>query len=252
MRPIRTLALILLVTPALQAFTFSLPSGFDLHFGEVNFPVDGGLAQAPAEPEATDEPAAELDADGVTELIQAYYEGIDDFVADFEQNYTSAALGETSTSTGRVHVKLPGMMRWDYVTPTQRFFISDGSDLWIYEPDPGQYYTQSLADSELPTALSFLMGEGDLARDFEIELVEVGDDTATLELTPRESEGQYQRLRFVVSTDDGAVRETTIYDPVGNTNHFVFTDREENVGYEDTDFAFAPPQGAVQIQSPNL
>lgn len=246
MRPIRTLALIVVISPALQAFTFSLPSGFDLPLDVA--PILDRIAQADPIP---DEATTGATVDGVVDRMQSYYDGLEDFVADFEQVYTSAALGESSTSTGRVHVKLPGMMRWDYATPTQRFFISDGQNLWIYEPDPGQYYTQSLADSDLPTALSFLMGNGDLRTAFAIELLDAGDETATLELTPLESEGQYERLRFVVSLEDGAVMETTIFDPVGNTNHFTFSDRSENVGYEASDFAFSPPDGAVEIQSPN-
>lgn len=246
MRSMPTVLSLFVLAPALQAFTFSLPYGFDLPIHSVEWP-----AAVEWSAQADDGTSSALDVDAVVTTMQSYYEGLDDFVATFEQRYTSGALGETSVSTGRVHVMLPGRMRWDYASPSQRFFISDGEDLWIYEPDPGQYYTQSLADSELPTALSFLMGQGDLARDFEIELVATSDDAATLELVPREDEGQYQKLRFVVSTDSGAVLETTIYDPVGNTNHFAFTDRAENVGYEAADFTFSPPAGAVRIEAPN-
>lgn len=183
--------------------------------------------------------------------MQQAYEGIRDFRADFTQEYTNQSLGDTDTSSGVVHFMRPGRMRWDYVQPTLRLFISDGSDLWIYEPTEAQYYTQSLADSDLPTALRFLMGDGDLARDFDVTLdASSTADRVVLILVPKESEGQYTRLRFVVDATTWFVTETTIYDPVGNTNRLRFQDRAFNVGYEAEDFTFSPPAGTTRIATP--
>jgi len=194
---------------------------------------------------------AEITLDEIVARVQASYDRVDDFVADFTQEYTNVALGDTDTSTGRVHFLKPGMMRWDYVSPMFRIFVSDGSALWIYEPEEGLYYTQPLADSDLPSALRFLMGDGRIEEDFEISRVDDRAGRLVLELVPVEDEGQYTKLRFVVDPETWSVTETTIYDPLGNTNRIRFSNREENVGYEAADFRFVPPEGATRVADPD-
>lgn len=203
------------------------------------------LAQAEAP-----EPAADGRVDEVVERIQQVYDNVQDFSADFTQEYTSVSLGETRTSEGHVYFKKPGMMRWDYRTPTERYLISDGANLWVYEPEFGQYYQQSLRDSQLPSALRFLMGEGELSEDFAVTLQEEQDDAILLELVPHQPTGQYARLQFVVSPASWQVVETTVFDSLGNTNRLVFSSVEQNAGLPDSGFNFTPPQGAVRIEAP--
>jgi outer membrane lipoprotein carrier protein len=186
--------------------------------------------------------------------MQAAYDAVDDFGADFRQEFTNQTLGDTTVSVGEMFFCKPGLMRWDYVNPL-RLFVIDGQALWIYEPggddgSSGQYYTQELDDSDLPTALRFLMGQGDFTDDFDIELVSSTDEAHTLDLVPRRDEGQYRKLRFVIDAATWRVNETIIYDPVGNTNHFTFTNREENLGLSAADFVFVPPAGARRIEEP--
>lgn len=195
-------------------------------------------------------PNAEMTTAQIVERVQAVYDEVSDFRASFQQEYSNAALGETDTSSGIMHFLKPGHMRWDYSSPVARYFIIDGTSLWIYEPTEAQYYTQPLADSDLPTALRFLMGRGEFAADFDIATIENTATRIVLELVPREDEGEYRKLRFVVNPDTFRIDETTIYDPLGNTNRFVFSEREENVGYVPGDFSFTPPEGASRIESP--
>lgn len=192
----------------------------------------------------------ELTTAQIVERVQAVYDEVSDFRASFRQEYANAALGETDSSSGVMHFLKPGHMRWDYSAPVARYFIIDGTSLWIYEPTEAQYYTQPLADSELPTALRFLMGRGEFAEEFDITTLENTSGRIVLELVPRQDEGEYRKLRFVVNPQTFRIDETTIYDPLGNTNRFVFTERVENVGYVPGDFAFTPPPGASQIEAP--
>lgn len=193
---------------------------------------------------------AELTAEEIVSRVQATYDDMTTYRASFEQRYTNEALGDTDVSTGNVFFLKPGMMRWDYATPTVRHFISDGSDLWIYEPAEAQYFTQPLDDSELPTALRFLMGTGQLADDFDITVSSQTDERIELRLLPREDEGQYDELQFIVDPSDWSVTEVVIFDPIGNTNHLVFTDAVTGEAYTPADFAFTPPAGTRQVEDP--
>ncbi len=196
----------------------------------------------------------EPDVATIVANMQAAYDSVNDFGADFRQEFTNQTLGDTTVSTGEMFFCKPGLMRWDYLNPL-RVFVIDGSALWIYEPGgddgaEGQYYTQDLDDSDLPTALRFLMGQGDFEEAFEISLINSTPDSYTLDLVPRQDEGEYRKLRFVIDAATWRVNETIIYDPVGNTNHFSFTNREENLGLSAADFVFVPPAGARRIEEP--
>ena len=102
----------------------------------------------------------------------------------------------------------------------------------------------------MPTALRFLLGRVEYAEEFDITTLENTSGRIVLELVPRQDEGEYRKLRFVVNPQTFRIDETTIYDPLGNTNRFVFSERVENVGYVPGDFAFTPPPGASHIEAP--
>lgn len=200
---------------------------------------------------AADQPAERLEFEELLGQVQNHYEAVGDYVADFTQVYQSAALGDERSSRGQVFFKKPGQMRWDYASPQERYLISDGQTLWVYEPAFGQYYQESLQNSQLPVALRFLMGEGKLSDDFVVDPgAPAPDGEAWLALTPRRSEGQLRELHLRVSRDTGAVLEVVIYDPLGNINRITFESTRENVSLPVSGFTFEPPEGATRVEGP--
>lgn len=233
--------------PALQSLfavrSASVPVGTD---------AESAPSRSAGPPEAVADAAdAAPDAARVTAEIQRTYEALEDFRADFVQEYENPVLGDTRRSEGRVFFSKPGKMRWDYRTPTERFLISDGRTLWVYEPEFAQYYTQSLADSQLPLALRFLMGEGQLEEAFEISLREVREDgRISLRLVPRRSEGQLRELHFLVDPEHWEVVETTVIDPLGHINRITFRNVRRNTGLPASGFRFEPPEGTHRVSAP--
>ncbi|MGB0647376.1 MAG: outer membrane lipoprotein carrier protein LolA, partial [Bradymonadia bacterium] len=94
--------------------------------------------------------------------LQHLYKTARSITAHFSQNYTYAVYKRTQKSSGRLFLKKPGLMRWDYRKPETKVFVSNGDDLWVYEPNKNQAHRKSLRESEIPIAISFLMGEGNL------------------------------------------------------------------------------------------
>ena len=84
-------------------------------------------------------------------------------------------------------------MRWDYAEPTPKVFVADGKTLWVYEPTENQVFKRDLKSAQLPVALAFMSGEGELTKSFEARLKSVSDDVLTLELLPQDN-GDYEML----------------------------------------------------------
>src|SRR3989304_3722646 len=78
------------------------------------------------------------DLDAIISKVQKTYEGIQNIQADFVQLTTSSATKETQKADGLVYFKKPGMMKWEYKSPTKDIIVSDGRTIWAYQQDIGQ------------------------------------------------------------------------------------------------------------------
>jgi outer membrane lipoprotein carrier protein len=199
--------------------------------------------------------AVALTADEVVKSLQKFYDDAKDFSADFKQVYTYKAYGRTQKSKGKVFFKKAGKMRWNYSKPTQKYFITDGSDFWAYEPEEKQAYKVPLEESQVPVVLTFLSGKGKLSDEFTAKLL-TGDPRATtpadyvLELTPKKSETDYKKVVMIVDSSAFSLKEVFVYDPVDNENRLTFTNLAVNKGISDSQFTFTPPADVKIINPP--
>ena len=68
------------------------------------------------------------------------------FFAKFFQESTIKAMEITDFASGKVYVRHPGKMRWEYEKPDRQIIITDGFKLWIYRPEDNQVMTGSAPD----------------------------------------------------------------------------------------------------------
>ena len=92
----------------------------------------GGLA-LPDQSMATDETII----DTIIAGVEARY-NVTGFTAEFDQESILKAMAVTDTASGRVMVRQPGKMRWEYLVPDPQTIITDGNDLWVYRPEENQ------------------------------------------------------------------------------------------------------------------
>ena len=214
----------------------------------------GGVSVTMTSTMATAQEATE-GADDVARKMQSFYDKTADFQASFKQVYTDQAAGESKTSIGKVYIKKPGMMRWDYYQVGEdkkpalhKSMIADGKAFWIYELEFQQVFKECLSNSKLPTSVSFLMGEGDLLESFDATLTDGSTDKRpVLKLVPKKPTSKYKELRFVLDGGTYQVLKTTIYDPYGNTNEIVFSKVKFNGNLDAKKFQFTPPKSARQL-----
>lgn len=212
-------------------------------------PPARAAVQSPAAPAGPATPAKRLAADEVVARVQAFYVDTQRLTALFRQTYTNTTFGKKSVSDGKLWIKKPGKMRWDYrgaQRKVNKSFISDGNMLWAVEHDNKQVFKKSLEDDMLPVAVTFLYGKGDLARDFRSALDTSGKygkkTDYVLELTPRTPSAQYKNLYLVVDPGNFRVKESIVIEASGNTNHFRFFSPDTKATVQDTWFVFNEKQ----------
>jgi outer membrane lipoprotein carrier protein len=182
----------------------------------------------------------------IAAALQAKYDQIRDFSADFTQQYESGVLKRKLTERGKVHVKKPGKMRWDYAEPEKKVFVSDGSQIYLWVPADNQVTRSPVPkQDEATTAVLFLVGKGNLTRDFTVTFVpDAPAGTYGLRLEPKLPERDYDWLQLVIDQQSLQIRSLTAADRQGGQSTFTFSNIKENIGVPDSTFAFKIPRGA--------
>jgi outer membrane lipoprotein carrier protein len=206
------------------------------------------------------EPAGAACAAAVAARVQAHYEQIQDLRARFSQTTQSVTLGSSSMpsleATGEVIFAKPGRMRWSYETPERSLVVTHAETLWIYDPEAREAQRMTVTGAFLSgAAIQFLLGQGDLEREFEVSSPDCAEATGSapgsssqvgLELLPREP-AHYEKLSLRVDPVSGRVHETTVVDLFGNRTRVELRDVEVDFHPKAGSFHFDPPEGVRVI-----
>jgi outer membrane lipoprotein carrier protein len=207
-------------------------------------------SRSPILAQAADQEPAELAG-----ALQRKYDGIKDFSADFTHTYEGGVLRKRITERGRLVVKKPGKMRWDYSAPEPKQFVSDGVKMYSYIPQDKQVIVASVPpQNDAATPALFLAGKGSVTRDFTAALVDTPADmpagSRALKLVPKVRQAEYDSLVLVVDPSTLAIRGLVTSDTQGGKSSFIFTNLQENTGVADKAFAFKIPRGVDVITAP--
>jgi len=203
-------------------------------------------------------PCRALPTRDVVRRVQERYEKIWSLTADFAQESTNKMLGQTqiTKARGKVYLQKPGLMRWEYTVPSKSQWVSDGETLWFYQPEENQVVVARLEAEKSRLFLVFLVGEGDLTRDFDIQRWdEEADETEQgfrIELTPRQPHAIMNRLILIVDPKTWYVCGTEIYDAYDNLTWTSFKRIRVNRELSPDLFTFRIPPGTEVIENPGL
>lgn len=187
-------------------------------------------------------------ATDLAQSLQKKYATIHDFSADFVHTYQGGVLKKQLTEKGRLSIKKPGKMRWDYTSPEVKQFVSDGIKVYSYIPADKQVLVGTVPpDDTAGSPALFLAGKGDLIRDFTASNGEVPAGTTpgtrALKLVPRKPQQDYDWLVLLIDPVSLSLRGMVTVDGQGGRSVFTFSGLKENVGLQDKDFEFRMPRG---------
>ena len=198
--------------------------------------------------------AAPPTASELAATLQRKYDGVKDFAADFVHAYEGGVLRKQITERGKLQVKKPGKMRWEYTAPEEKLFVSDGVKMYSYIKQDKQVIVSDVpAADQATTPTLFLAGKGSLTRDFTPSLVDApaGSPPGSqgLKLVPKTRQREYDWLTLVVDPVSLAIRGLVTVDAQGGTSRFSFTNLKENVGMADKAFEFKMPRGVDVVHA---
>jgi outer membrane lipoprotein carrier protein len=188
-------------------------------------------------------PGGELSNERAQEVlskVQQRYSGIDSLHGDFRQDSYVAALDEREASSGEMWFGKPGKMRWVYSKPRPQVVVINQSTLWLYQPENRQVVIDEIGNvllSSLP--VSFMMGLGNLSRDFDLTGACQGPDGVVLRLVPHKStkkdgsEDALEGFDLLVDTTQFLPKGAKISSLGGNVTSIVFSNLSTKVPTAD-------------------
>ncbi len=192
-------------------------------------------------------------AEELQQALQGRYESMLDLTADFTQTYEGGVLRSRLVESGRVQLKIPGKMRWDYQEPEHKLMVSDGEQMFMYFPDDEQVMVFAVPSVDQGTTPALILaGIGNFVNDFTAAIDTVQDvppDSYVLRLTPTRAEADFEFLTVVLDARSLTITRLMAYDLQGGTSTFFFSNLQENLYLPDTPFTFEIPRGTEIIST---
>jgi outer membrane lipoprotein carrier protein len=188
-------------------------------------------------------------AEPIVDALQRSYDATVDFVADFRQETDVKTLGRSLKASGKVSFKRPGKMLWTYETPKGQFVLADGKHLYFYQPEQNQVIKSPLKNAfrgDIP--LSFLLGLGNLKKDFNTTLKSSDESQNVLRLEPKGEAGGQNEILIGTSKATSDILWVSVRDAASNLTTLRFSAMRKGVGIKDSLFQVQIPNGADIVE----
>ena len=195
----------------------------------------------------------------VVRQLQARYEKTKDLQADFTQKTVIEGFERSIVSSGKVYIKKPGRLRWNYLDPSVEDIYVNRDDVKVYVPEHKQVLVGKLTQMAASKApLELLLGAAKLEESFDIEPTPgkgrgVGG-IRLLTLLPKSREGEagrsVQRIVLEVFPKTYFIRTLSLHEVSGNVSNFEFSALQPNMGLGDALFDLKLPPGVEVVKAP--
>ena len=190
------------------------------------------------------------DVHAIANAVDERYNHLRSLQAEFTEIYRGA--GMERTESGTLWLKKPGKMRWEYRSPRDKLFLSDGKDAWFYVPGERQVRRTAVKKlDDLRSPLAFLLGKTKLEK--ELQGLSLAPDVAPLATGDVVVRGVPKSLAERVSqvlleiTPEHWISRISIEEVDGSFTEYRFSSQREDVAVPDQRFQFAVPDGVEVI-----
>jgi outer membrane lipoprotein carrier protein len=196
------------------------------------------------------------DVHSIAQAVDDHYNHLRTLQAEFAEVYRGSGMERTESGIlwlAKGGLKKPGKMRWEYRSPREKLFVSDGKDAWFFVP--GDRQARKTAASKLEdvrSPLAFLLGKSKLEK--ELQGLSLAPDVAPLTAGDRVVRGVPQALADRVSeillevSPEHRIVRIVIDEVDGSSTEYRFSEQKENVEIPEGKFEFRPPAGTETVE----
>jgi outer membrane lipoprotein carrier protein len=196
--------------------------------------------------------AGERSVADIAKSVDNRYNRLRSFTADFSESYRGA--GVERHESGKLWLKKPGKMRWEYTQPREKVFVTDGSTAYFYVTGDQQARRAPVKKlDDLRSPLRYLLGKTKLQKefdglDFAPRIAPLTPGNIVLHGQPKSLADRVTDVIFEISPESRIVR-LLVEEVDGSTTEFRFANIVEDAAVEDSKFRFSVPPGVQVVES---
>ena len=201
-------------------------------------------------------PARAQDVHQLAQAVDAHYNHLRSLQSDFTEIYRGD--GAERVETGTLWLKKPRKMRWEYRSPKEKLFVSDGQAVWFYLPAERQLRKTALRKlDDLRSPLAFLLGKTKLENELQglskvVDQSPLDPGNTLLRGVPQSvvrqsTAGQVSEVQLEITPSDQIVR-IVLLEADGATTEFRFAGWRENLELNDSRFQSTAPPGVETVE----
>ncbi|HYL57232.1 MAG TPA: outer membrane lipoprotein chaperone LolA, partial [Candidatus Acidoferrales bacterium] len=181
--------------------------------------------------------------------LQRHYNSTDSFEAKFDEEISTVGAPKRQRA-GTVSFRKPGRMRWEFKAPEAQTIVSDGETLYSFDPDLNQVVQTPLKQAlKSSSATSFLLGMGNIDRDFKASFANTKPQDGLIQLVLDAKAGGYN-VQIGLEPKTYNLVTLRLTDQLGDVTVVKFKDIQNNIALPSAMFAFKAPDGADVVNAP--
>ena len=187
----------------------------------------------------------------IARAVDDHYNHLHTLEGQFTETYSGN--GAQREESGTLWLKKPRKMRWEYRSPKEKLFLSDGQSVWFYILAERQARKTDLKKlDDLRSPIAFLLGKTKLENELQglskvVDQAPVVPGDTLLRGVPKASVGQLSEVQLEISPSNQIVR-IVLMEEDGGTTEFRFKDWKENIELSGSQFHFTPPPGVETVE----
>ena len=164
-------------------------------------------------------------ADGIASL-KKFYKETHAMRADFYQLVTDRKGQKIQEVSGQMQLQRPNKFRWDYKKPFEQQIISDGTSVWLYDPELAQVTVRELSKALGASPAALLAGEDSLDKNFKLVTAYRKGNLEWVSTNPKDSEAGFSKISLGFKGE--LLQEMDMIDSFGHQTKIVFSNLQHN------------------------
>jgi len=191
-----------------------------------------------------------------TTRVQQLFQSAKTWQAEFKQESLGKDGHVQQTIHGKIAISRPGKFRWEVIKPFQQFIISNGKNVYFYDPDLKQVIVKSLPQTLSSTPAALLTGDTTAWQRFNVTRTKPDSALQTnLEwwtAKPKDSQQEAGIQEIALGLGTSELEQMRIKDALGQITVIRFTTIQRNATLPARTFQFEAPANVDVIDEAAL
>ena len=195
--------------------------------------------------------AQDIDIHRIAQAVDQHYNHLRTLQTEFTEIYRGD--GAERTESGTLWLKKPRKMRWEYRSPREKLFVSDGKSVWFYLPAEKQLRKTDFRKlDDLRSPIAFLLGKTKLENELQglskvVDRDPLSPANTLLRGVPKAMADRISEVLLEV-TPSSQLARIVLTEVDGASTEFRFANPKEDLAVNDQLFDFSPPAGVETIE----